>query len=98
MRTSSHPVTFVAVTLLLFLTTSCRSSQPDFTPFAVGLKALGICVVVATVVSALADLVKSETKAARKDRKQKEAGQTQPRHSGQRAASGRSGTDEGESQ
>ena len=35
----------------------CGESQPDYTPFADGLTAIGICMVVAAVVKALADLV-----------------------------------------
>ena len=50
----------------------CNVSQPDYTPFGDGMKAIGICLVVCAVVRALAELVISEIKSG--DDKQK------PRH------------------
>jgi len=43
--------------LIALVLCGCGESQPDYTPFADGLTAIGICMVVAAVVKALADLV-----------------------------------------
>lgn len=54
--TAPFPLPIVAALIL----TGCGNSGPDYTPIGDGLKAIGICMVVAAVVAALADLVKSE--------------------------------------
>jgi hypothetical protein len=46
--------------LLVVLATLLTGCGPDYTPFAEGAKALGICFVVYGVVAALADLSKGE--------------------------------------
>ena len=40
----------------------CASSQPDYSPFADGMKAIGISLVVVAIVGALADLIMAEGK------------------------------------
>ena len=54
---TSFALACIAATLLL---TGCLESQPDYTPFGDGMKAIGICIVVYGVVQALAELVKGE--------------------------------------
>jgi hypothetical protein len=54
---TSFVVVCVAAPLLL---TGCLESQPDYTPFGDGMKAIGICIVVYGIVQALAGLVKTE--------------------------------------
>ena len=44
------------------LLAGCPGSQPDYTPFGDGMKAIGICLVVYGVVQALASLVMAEDK------------------------------------
>jgi len=58
----------------VLLLTSCNESQPDYTPFGDGMKAIAICLVVAAVVRALAELAVSD-----KVRKDHEAKRKRPR-------------------
>jgi hypothetical protein len=59
----SRIIVVLPVTVLLG---GCYQSQPDYTPFGDGMKAIGICLVVFGVVQALASLVMAD------DKKQKE--------------------------
>ena len=52
-------IVVLPATLLL---AGCPGSQPDYTPFGDGMKAIGICLVVYGVVQALASLVVAEDK------------------------------------
>jgi hypothetical protein len=54
-----------AVIAATFLLAGCFNSQPDFTPFADGMKALGICFVVCAALKALASLIRSDAKKER---------------------------------
>ena len=62
---TSHPIPFAGCLGLILLFAGCKNSQPDYTPFADGMKAIGICLVVCAVVGALSDLVKGESKTDR---------------------------------
>lgn len=55
----SRIIVVIPVTVLLG---GCYQSQPDYTPFGDGMKAIGICLVVFGVVQALASLVMAEDK------------------------------------
>jgi membrane protein involved in colicin uptake len=74
MRTRILPFAAVAAILL----SGCNSG-PDYTPIGDGLKAIGICMVVYGVVAALADLIKEEQDASKRNenkppRKRKSSG------------------------
>ena len=56
-RVTALLIVSVGVVVLL---TSCQEAQPDFGPIGDGMRALGICIVVASVVLALASLIRSE--------------------------------------
>ena len=63
----SRIIVVLPVTVLLG---GCYQSQPDYTPFGDGMRAIGICLVVYGVVQALASLVMAEDKKP-KDRQPK---------------------------
>ncbi len=51
---------FIAFFLAALAVTGCVKSGPDYTPIGDGMKAMGICLVVCSVVAALADLMKAK--------------------------------------
>ena len=57
MQISRLPASSALFTILLCLT-GCFETVPDYTPFATGLQALGVCLVCCAAVKALADLIK----------------------------------------
>ena len=67
LRKISRIIVVLPVTVLLG---GCYQSQPDYTPFGDGMRAIGICLVVYGVVQALASLVMAEDKKP-KDRQPK---------------------------
>ncbi len=66
----------------VLLLSGCGDSGPDYTPFGDGMKAIAICLVVAAVVRALADLAVNESDKSSKDREAKRKHQRQDQSKG----------------
>ena len=58
-----------ALAVIVLILSACGQSQPDYTPFGDGMKAIGICLVVCAVVNALASLVRGENKSEPSEKK-----------------------------
>ena len=57
---STHVLTTSCLVAVIVTLSGCSEAVPDYTPFATGLRALGICLVCCAAVKALAELIKGQ--------------------------------------